>query len=99
MRKVNSTTAFALERVYMSENCPECGKNNEVVDELWFHGVVSYFLCDGCDVLFGQSPDGTFQESRYYYEEIKAGYSLYEWSERNHLIPKGNAPWLTRPAN
>ena len=80
----------------MLENCPECGVQNKVLDEVWYHGVVSYFLCAGCDVLFGQAPDGTFAESRYYSEELKVGYSFYEWSERNHLTRRGDAPWLTR---
>lgn len=55
----------------MLEKCPECGAPNKVLDEIWFHGVVSYFICAGCDVLFGQAADGTFVESRYYYEELK----------------------------
>jgi transcription elongation factor Elf1 len=61
----------------MYENCPQCGERNLVSTERWYHGLVSYFICERCGDLFGQAPDGTFVESRYYYEDLVNGYNPY----------------------
>ena len=61
----------------MYEKCPQCGEWNLVSTERWYHGLVSYFICVKCGDLFGQTDDGTFVESRYYYEDMKEGYNPY----------------------
>lgn len=72
-------------QICMYEKCPECQTLNEVVTETWYHGQINYFICTGCDVLFGQAPDGTYAESRYYYEELEQGYNPYNGAKPKRL--------------
>jgi|TARA_R110000744_G_scaffold48442_1_gene105817 transcription elongation factor Elf1 len=70
--------AFVPELIYMLENCPECGVQNKVLDEVWFHGVVSYFLCAGCDRLFALLEDGEWDEHDSYQNWLKGRRVVWE---------------------